>query len=238
MSRKTKRNKPAESARPQPSPKATGRMMLFGAAMVGMLLLFAIAAQIYMKGRSSGESSERNLAVAAAEHAPTLGPKSAKVHIVEFLDPACESCKAFYPHVKKIVAANPDRIRVSVRHVAFHPNADQVVRMLEAARSQGKYWQALEAVFDSQDTWTINHRAIPDKALPALKAAGLDIERIRAEMNLPEITRRIEKDAEDARRLGVEKTPTFFVNGKPLPRFGLKELQSLVAESLRSAYGL
>lgn len=40
----------------------------------------------------------------------------------------------------------------------------------------------------------------------------------------------------DARALGVTKTPGFFVNGRPLPRFGLEELQTLVKEELRGAY--
>ena len=81
---------------------------------------------------------------------PTLGNPDAKVHIVEFLDPACETCAAFYPEVKKLMAANPDRIRLSVRHVPFHNGSDQVVRILEAARDQGKYRPTLEALLASQ----------------------------------------------------------------------------------------
>jgi protein-disulfide isomerase len=55
-------------------------------------------------------------------------------------------------------------------------------------------------------------------------------------MNTPEVNRRMAQDMGDARILGVTKTPEFFVNGRPLPRFGLDELQTLVQEELRRAY--
>ena len=70
----------------------------------------------------------------------------AKVHIVEFLDPACETCALFFPMVKQWMAEVPGDIRLSVRHVAFHSGADYAVRILEASRKQDKYWQTLEAL--------------------------------------------------------------------------------------------
>jgi protein-disulfide isomerase len=55
-------------------------------------------------------------------------------------------------------------------------------------------------------------------------------------MNAADIAARIAKDTADARVLNVTKTPEYFVNGRPMPRFGLEELQRLVKEELRSAY--
>ena len=60
-------------------------------------------------------------------HAPTLGPANAKVHLVEFLDPACEGCRAFYPAVKQIIAENPGRVRLYVRYVGLHKGADYAI---------------------------------------------------------------------------------------------------------------
>ena len=53
---------------------------------------------------------------------------------------------------------------------------------------------------------------------------------------LADIAQRMERDMADARALGITKTPEFFVNGRPLPKFGLEELQSLVKAELRGAY--
>ena len=70
----------------------------------------------------------------------------------------------------------------------------------------------------------------------SLAGLGLNLEQIRAEMNSPEFAQRIKQDLDDAKALNVTKTPTFFVNGRPLPSFGLDHLQNLVKKELASAY--
>ena len=84
-------------------------------------------------------------------HTPTLGPANAKVHVVEFLDPACEGCRAFYPVVKQLMSENPGRIRLWVRYVPIHKGSDFVVKALEAARAHGKFWEGLGLLFAKQD---------------------------------------------------------------------------------------
>ena len=170
-------------------------------------------------------------------HSPSLGEPNAKVHIVEFFDPACGTCRDFYPFVKGLMDAHPGRIRLSVRYAPFHRGSDEVVKMLEAARRQGKYWPALEAILAAQPRWVVNHTARPELAWPALEGLGLDLGRLRADMNSPELARIIRQDLEDAVKLGVDKTPEFFVNGRPMPRFGYDELRTLVERALREAYG-
>ena len=174
--------------------------------------------------------------VAAPYAGEILGDLGAKVHIVEFLDPACETCRSFYPYVKQIMAANPDKIRLSIRHVPFHNGSDYVVKVLEATKKQGKYWQALEAVLASQASWAVNHTAQPDQLWKALAGLGLNLEQLKIDMNAPEIAQRLEQDLKDAKSLNVTKTPEFFVNGRPLPSFGLEQLQNLVKQELASAY--
>ncbi len=237
MSRKSRRN-PKPQDPPSPSRGGISRAGLFIAAGVALLVAFIAGTLVYRSERDQAvqEAAARNAAQLASAHAPLLGKPDAKVHIVEFLDPACETCAAFYPHVKKMMADNPGRIRLSIRHVPFHQGSEHVVRILEAARGQDKYWEALEAVFASQDRWTVNHRVHPERVWPFLEGIGLDLERVRRDMNAADIAARIEKDTADAQALNVTKTPEYFVNGRPLPRFGLEELQGLVKEELRSAY--
>ena len=243
MSRKSRRNpKAAVPQAPQvhqaPQTNRINRRWLFIASAAVLLLAFVAGALVYNSHRvqSAQEAAARNRAALASDHSPTLGKADARVHIVEFLDPACETCAAFYPHVKKMIAANPDRIRLSVRHVPFHQGADELVRALEATRNQGRYWQTLEALLATQNRWAVNHTVRMDLAWWVIEGVGVDLQRIRSDMNAPEITRRMEQDIADARALDVTKTPEYFVNGRPLPRFGLKELEDLVAEELRAAY--
>ena len=247
MSRKSKRN-PSDTARTGAAPVAPpqavkgagpkSRRNLFIAAAVALLAIF-VAAAFYYRGEqaSSAQSmAAKNLPALASEQAPSFGPASAKVHLVEFFDPACETCAAFFPHVKKLMAAHPDRIRLSLRHVPFHPGSEVAVRALEASRQQGKYLQVLEGLYARQDSWVIQHQVQADRVWAVLGGLGLDMDKLRADMNAPEVGQRLARDMDDARLLGVTKTPEFFANGRPMPSFGLEQLQTLVGEELRRAY--
>ncbi|MBK9117160.1 MAG: thioredoxin domain-containing protein [Betaproteobacteria bacterium] len=214
------------------------RKLVFGGS-VGMLLgAFVVGSVVYKVNtdREKVGSASRNSATLVRFHSPTLGNPEAKVHIVEFLDPACETCRSLYPYVKQLIAANPDRVRLSVRHAPFHKGSDAVVRALEAARKQGKYWPALEAVLSSQSSWAIDHAARLDLLWPVLASVGLNVEQLKIDMNAPDIAQRVELDLGDARLLKVTKTPEFFVNGRPLPSFGLDQLQALVRSELAANY--
>ena len=165
-------------------------------------------------------------------HAQRLGPRDAKVTLVEFFDPGCESCAAMAPHVKAILDAHPGQVQLVLRYVPLHQGADVAVKMLEAARNQGKYWETLQLMFDTQSQWASHHHPAPEKLLEFLPSLGLDMARLQLEMEGTRIAGILEQDMADAKTLGVRKTPTFFVNGKPLLRFGLAELQALVASEV------
>jgi protein-disulfide isomerase len=170
-------------------------------------------------------------------HTPTLGPANAKVHLVEFLDPACEGCRAFYPVVKQLMAENPGRIRLWVRYVPIHKGADFVVKALEAARAQGKFWEALELLFAKQGDWTRHHTVMSKQVLEVLSGiGGLDMERLRRDMGNPEFARIVEQDMADAKAVKVMQTPTFYVNGKPLSEYGLDQLRAQVRQEVATQY--
>jgi protein-disulfide isomerase len=214
------------------------KTLLFGATILALVMAFVVGALLYNRAKTqqSAQTLERNRANLVQFYSPTLGNPNAKVHSVEFLDPACETCASFYPYVKQIMAANPDTVRLSIRHVPFHNGSDYVVKVLEAARKQGKYWQALEALLANQGYWVRNHTAQPEFVWKSLEGLGLNLEQISIDINAPEIAQRIEQDLKDAKTLNVTKTPEFFVNGRTLPSFGLEQLQNQVKEALKSAY--
>jgi len=178
------------------------------------------------------EAAARQAAL-ASEGAPSYGDANAKVHIVEFLDPACETCALFFPMVKEWMSQVPGEIRLSVRHVAFHTGSEHVVKVLEASRQQGKYWETLDALLASQAQWTQHHTVLPEKIGPAIASVGLDMDQLMADMNSMESLVRVEQDKKDAVLLKISKTPTYFVNGRPLPSFGAQQLANLIGEELQ-----
>ena len=201
------------------------------------LAVAVLAAATFLSGcgdsqPAPAEDKAREAAL-ASEHSPTLGDASAKVHIVEFLDPACGTCAQFYPMVKGWMAEVPGEIRLSIRHLPFHDGVDYVVRILEASRNQDKYWETLETLLASQQQWVQNHVVQPDRVLPAIASVGLDIDQLRADMDSPEVRERMEKDLADSKVLKVVATPEYFVNGRPLPSFGQEQLATLVREELQ-----
>ena len=209
---------------------------LFIVAAVGLLLAFFVGAWFYstQKNDQATQQADANRAALVRMHSPTLGKADAPVVIVEFFDPACETCRAFYPLVKQMMAAEPDRIRLVLRYTPFHNGSDQVVAVLEAARKQGKFWPALEALLAAQAEWSPHHTPQVSLVWKHLEGLGLDFEKMRVDMMAPEIARVIAQDLDDARTLNVTKTPEFFVNGKPLPKFGYEQLKTLVDEALIS----
>ena len=204
-------------------------------AGAGLLVLaLAIGAWVYKirtDERTAQVAAQARLALARPD-SPTFGNADAPVHIVEFLDPACGTCSDFYPFVKGLMAAHPGKIRVSVRYAPFHRGSDQVVKVLEAARKQGQFRPVLEALFASQSVWVQNHVAQVDAIWRPLSGVGLDMERLRVDMNSPEVAQKIQQDLADANTLGVAMTPEFFVNGKPLPKFGYEDLKQLVDDAV------
>ena len=214
------------------------RKILLASSAVVLGLAILAGTLIYVNGKSqqSAQAVDRNRAGLVQLYSPTLGNPDAKVHIVEFLDPACETCASFYPYVKQILAANPDRVRLTLRLVPFHRGSDYVLKALDAARKQGKFWQALEALLANQSYWAPNHTVLPDQIWAPLASAGLNIEQLKVDMNDPGVAQRIEQEMQDAKTLKVTQTPEYFVNGRPLPSFGLEQLQTLVKDEVQAAY--
>jgi protein-disulfide isomerase len=210
------------------------RPTLFIGASVVLAVAFAGAAQIYRSAQAdkAALATSQNREALVRFHSPSLGEAGAPVHIVEFLDPACETCRAFYPLVKDILAANPGKIRLSLRYAPFHQGSEDVVKVLEASRKQGKYWETLEVLLANQSGWTRHHTADVALVWQFLGNLGLDLDKLRTDMASADIARLIRQDLDDARTLNVTKTPDFFVNGRPLPAFGEDYLRRLVSDEL------
>jgi protein-disulfide isomerase len=211
---------------------------IFGVSCL-LLVLGFIFASTYYKGEQTekyGFMARENASLFVREHSQTKGSDDAKVYLVEFMDPACETCASFSPFVKQIMDAYPGKIKLVLRYAPFHDGADYFVKILEAARKQGKYWETLDVLYRSQPYWASHRNPQPQRAWQFIPKAGVDVARIREDMNDPAIAKIIEQDLADAKALNVLKTPGFFVNGKPLQTFGSQQLQDLILSEIRASY--
>ena len=214
------------------------------ARKVSVLALLAVVAVFFYLGMNAYQSrvqAEQDTQVRAEQarlvrmHSPVLGPQGAPVTIVEFFDPACETCRAFHPIVKEIMARYPSDVRLVIRYAPFHQGSDVVIKLLEAAKAQGKYLPVLEAVLAAQPAWADHARPNTEIAFQAAEQAGLDLAKARQDIEKPGMQALLQQDVEDLTALRVNKTPTFFVNGRSLPSFGPDQLAALVAEEVAAA---
>lgn len=169
------------------------------------------------------------------EYSPVIGSADAPVTIVEFFDPSCEACRAFYPLVKNLLAQYPQDVRLVLRYAAFHDGSDQAVGILEAARKQDLFEPVLEALLAAQPDWAPHSGPVIEKAWQAAAAAGLELERARSDASSSEVTTILDQESKDIDIWQVEQTPTFFVNGKSLQTFGPQQLTDLVESEVTLA---
>ncbi len=217
-----------------------GRMhwvILVGAVVV--VILIAVMATVVIQDEEDTPGAQpadaARAAALASEHSPATGDPNAPVHIVEFLDPACGTCAIFYPLVKRWLQDVPGTLRLSVRHVPFHRGSEYAIQVLEASREQGLYWETLEALLATQDQWTQNHTVVPERIVPAIASVGLNMDRLKTDMNNVDVELRMEQDRKDAVSLMVRATPQYFVNGRELKDFGYEQLAALVRDELAKA---
>src|SRR5690606_35768437 len=89
-----------------------------------------------------------------------------------------------------------------------HPHALPAARAAIAAGNQGKFWEMHDLLFEHQ-------RQLEDEDIEGYaRQLDLDMDRFRADLVAAATQRRIEQDKAEGQRVGVEGTPTFFVNGR------------------------
>ncbi|MFA9373615.1 MAG: DsbA family protein [Poseidonibacter sp.] len=208
---------------------------VLGISIVILLVLFLGVSYIYKNQQSQAVllNAKVNNSALVREHSIVIGNEKAKVELVEFFDPACETCAMFHPLVKEIMKENEGNIKLVLRYAPFHAGSADVVRMLEATRKQGQFMKTLDLVFLTQRIWTINHTADLNKLWGVLIQSGhLDMDKLVDDMKNPEIDKIIKQDLADAKVLEANKTPSYFVNGKPLEVFSLEHLKALIKSEL------
>lgn len=204
-------------------------------AVLGILLLaFLWGMNTYQRQEQETQTEKASLSQSrlVRMHSPVFGAVNAPVTIVEFFDPACETCRAFYPIVKKIMGQYPNDVRLVLRYAPFHEGSEEAVKLLEAAKKQGLYQPVLEALLDAQPIWASHDKPNIQEAWAAAQKAGLDVVKARADAQASGIAAVLTQDVEDLKALDVKRTPTFFVNGQALASFGEQQLADLVRQEV------
>lgn len=140
----------------------------------------------------------------------------AKVNIVEFGDFQCPACAAAFPIIEQLLALYKDNPQVNFVSRNFplpqHQYALITAEAAEAAGAQGKYWEMYRLIYANQDTWV--NSADPMSILVGYAVQlKLDVNRFKSEVTANKYSDIIEQDKQDGLALGINSTPTFFING-------------------------
>jgi protein-disulfide isomerase len=165
------------------------------------------------------------------------GAKDGKVTLVEFGDFQCPACAAFEPIIRQVMTDNKDILKFSFRHfplTQIHKNALLAAKASEAAGLQGKFWEMHDILYDKQDEWgeALNAR---DFIMLYANTIKVDIKKFSNDIEDKKLEDKILAEFKEGVKLGVQGTPTFFLNGKKIennPR-NLAEFNKLIKEAVK-----
>lgn len=201
-------------------------------ALVIGIFWFGANMQKKNKVKKSEQRSTENFDKLIRPYSPTLGPEGAEVTLVEFLDPECEACGAMYPIVKQLLQEFEGKIRLVVRYMPLHKNSVYAANVLEIARKDGKFWNALEILFSKQNEWASHSNPKPELIKGYMDSLSVDLSPMESIMVNDSILQNIMQDKKDAQALGVRGTPTFFVNGMKLDQIGYNSLKFSIKNAI------
>jgi protein-disulfide isomerase len=161
------------------------------------------------------------------EDSPSRGAPMARVTLVEFSDFQCPHCGAAHPELVRLLREFDGRVRLVYKYfpLSSHTRALPAARAAEAARAQGKFWEMHDLLFQHQSE-------LEDAdILRYAREIGLDIERFEQDWAAPSSATRVEADRQLGMSVGIEATPSIFVDGRPF-RESLRNLPAYIKEEL------
>ena len=162
-------------------------------------------------------SVEKGTPMALSSEDHIRGPEDAPVTIIEYSDFQCPACRSYYPVVERLLEEASSSVRFVYRHFPLHPlphkNAKIAAQAAEAAGLQGKFWEMYEVLFENQTAWDESPTA---SAMFETYAGeiGLDVAKFRTDISGDSVESKVDSDKSDGVSIGINSTPTFFINGK------------------------
>lgn len=157
-----------------------------------------------------------------------LGAKgSSGVTFTEFLDFECESCRAAYPLIEELRRQYAGRITFVLRYfpIESHRNAMNAAVAVEAAHQQGKLEAMYKQMYETQQSWGEQQESQAPLFRTFAKELGLDMKQYDADVKRDATAARVREDVEAGQALGVQGTPTFFIDEERLEAQSVEEIQ-------------
>jgi len=195
--------------------------ILGGIGVVTITLV--VGAVVFFSGPSSNTSSNSSAKpvdakILVKKNSHVAGNPKANVTVVEFGDYQCPACGAAYPITKQVLGHYGSKIAFVFRNFPLqqHQNAQIAAEAAEAAGKQGKFWEMHDILYDKQTEWGESTNPM-DYFLQYAKKIDLDVKTFKDDVSKTVFAEQINSDRNDGNTIGVNSTPTFYVNGEIIP---------------------
>jgi protein-disulfide isomerase len=196
------------------------RYLPFVIVAVVALATIGSGAMLYRAKRShvSAIPEDKTLsAKSGAESAHIRGNPAAPVTLEEYGDFQCPPCGMFSAFLGQLEKEYNSRLRVVFRNfpLAMHEHAREAALAAEAAGLQGRFWEMHDVLYREQETWSKapNARELFESYAGTI---GLDLDKFKKDMDGEQARTRVEADHQRGESLGINITPTLFINNQPL----------------------
>ncbi|HZS43478.1 MAG TPA: thioredoxin domain-containing protein [Blastocatellia bacterium] len=214
-------------------------LLIFGVLIIsigGGALLYNSQAHVEVASGSGGSTLTPPPLHPGAEPAHLRGDSQAPVVLEEFGDFQCPVCGRFYKDLKMVEAEYGSKLRVIFREFpiqSIHPHSLEAAHAAEAAGLQGKFWEMHDLLYENQDIWVkeANPRATFDTYA---KGIGLNVNQFDNDMNGSVVAGRCISDQVKARDMGVNGTPSIFIDGKPPRDKNIDAIRNAINEELKA----
>ena len=153
----------------------------------------------------------------AGESTHIRGPANAPVTLEEFGDFQCPPCGMLAGPIRELEKQHEKNLRVIYHHFPLvnHQHAPAAAWAAEAAGLQGRFWEMHDALYSHQSEWS---KATDVQPLfnNYAKTLGLDVERFEKDMASEKVKERVASDQKYGASLGVQNTPTLFLNNRAI----------------------
>ncbi len=184
-------------------------------AIIVVVAAFTIGNQPSKLDREQKVLSESQIKILLRKDTHITGSSKTKVIVVEFGDFQCPACSIAYQVVSQIKKEYEGKVRFAFREfpLTAHKNGYTSALVAEAAGGQGEFWEMHDKLYENQKEWSDRSDAIKIFTTYA-KEIGIDTDKFKKDVESKKYDAKIQADLRDGSQLGINATPTFFINGK------------------------
>ena len=195
------------------------RVLWINVGAITAVILASMIAVMAMSNTSVNSAPVAETPEVVREDSHVLGePGTGNAVLVEFLDFECEACGAAYPFIESLREKYAGEVTFVARYfpIPSHKNALNAAIAAEAAAQQGKFEEMYRKLFETQREWGEQQDSRAPLFREYADELGLDLAQYDKDVAKPATRERVLADQADGTALGVQGTPTFFLNGELL----------------------